>query len=136
MTLECAKQKLQQYGQEHLLKYFDTLSETQKEALLQQIEETDFSVLNKIGSNEEESSTGTITPIRALRLQEIHANEDKYRETGLSAIRSGKVGAVLLAGGMGTRLGSDNPKGMYDIGVTKPMYIFERLICKDGRSFP
>lgn len=82
MTLECAKQKLQQYGQEHLLKYFDTLSETQKEALLQQIEETDFSVLNKIGSNEEESSTGTITPIRALRLQEIHANEDKYRETG------------------------------------------------------
>ena len=29
----------------------------------------------------------------------------------------------------GTRLGSDNPKGMYDIGVTKPMYIFERLIC-------
>lgn len=129
MTLECAKQKLQQYGQEHLLKYFDTLSETQKEALLQQIEETDFSVLNKIGSNEEESSTGTITPIRALRLQEIHANEDKYRETGLSAIRSGKVGAVLLAGGMGTRLGSDNPKGMYDIGVTKPMYIFERLIC-------
>ena len=67
MTLECAKQKLQQYGQEHLLKYFDTLSETQKEALLQQIEETDFSVLNKIGSNEEESSTGTITPIRALR---------------------------------------------------------------------
>ena len=48
MTLECAKQKLQQYGQEHLLKYFDTLSETQKEALLQQIEETDFSVLNKI----------------------------------------------------------------------------------------
>ena len=60
MTLECAKQKLQQYGQEHLLKYFDTLSETQKEALLQQIEETDFSVLNKIGSNEKESSTGTI----------------------------------------------------------------------------
>ena len=42
MTLECAKQKLQQYGQEHLLKYFDTLSETQKEALLQQIEETDY----------------------------------------------------------------------------------------------
>ena len=63
MTLECAKQKLQQYGQEHLLKYFDTLSETQKEALLQQIEETDFSVLNKIGSNEEESSTGTMKPV-------------------------------------------------------------------------
>ncbi len=38
------------------------------------------------------------------------------------------MGAVLLAGGMGTRLGSDDPKGMYDIGLTKPVYIFERIM--------
>ena len=44
------------------------------------------------------------------------------------AIRAGKVGAVLLAGGMGTRLGSDNPKGMYNVGITKTLYIFECLI--------
>ena len=35
---------------------------------------------------------------------------------------------LILAGGMGTRLGSDNPKGMYDIGITKPVYIFQRII--------
>ena len=35
---------------------------------------------------------------------------------------------MLLAGGMGTRLGSDDPKGMYNIGITKNVYIFERLI--------
>ena len=34
-----------------------------------------------------------------------------------------------MAGGMGTRLGSDAPKGMYNIGITKDVYIFERLIC-------
>ena len=44
------------------------------------------------------------------------------------AIRDGKVGAVLLAGGMGTRLGSDAPKGVYNIGITKDVYIFERLV--------
>ena len=27
---------------------------------------------------------------------------------------------------MGTRLGVDGPKGAYDIGITKPLYIFEQ----------
>ena len=54
--------------------------------------------------------------------------EDLYRETGLKALREGKVGAILLAGGQGTRLGFDKAKGMFNIGVTKTLYIFEQLI--------
>lgn len=129
MTLTEAKTKLSQYGQEHLLKYFDTLDKSQQQEILSQISDTDFSVLNQIGKHEKISGSGTISPIRALQLNEINKKQDQYTESGLLAIRSGKVGAVLLAGGMGTRLGSDDPKGMYDIGITKPMYIFERLIC-------
>ena len=47
---------------------------------------------------------------------------------GISAIREGKAGAVLLAGGQGTRLGFDKAKGMFNIGVHKNLYIFEQLI--------
>ena len=36
--------------------------------------------------------------------------------------------AILMAGGMGTRLGSDNPKGMYNVDITRELYIFECLI--------
>lgn len=63
-----------------------------------------------------------------MTLDEINTGREAFTETGTEAIRSGKVGAVLLAGGMGTRLGSDNPKGMYDIGITKPVYIFQRIV--------
>ena len=129
MNLEQAKQKLADFHQEHLLQYFDTLSVTEKDALLQQIEETDFSVITRISDRkEEDTKTGKISPIAAMTLDEIQKSKKKFTETGIEAIRAGKVGAVLLAGGMGTRLGSENPKGMYDIGLTKPVYIFQRII--------
>ena len=63
-----------------------------------------------------------------MQIPQIKERETEFREIGLDAIQKGKVGAVLLAGGMGTRLGSDDPKGMYNIGLTKEVYIFQRLI--------
>lgn len=128
MTYQEVYEKLEKYGQTHLLKYYDELSGDEQAGLLAQIEATDLSVVDAchhIG----EDRKGRITPLAAMQLQEIEAHREEYTGLGLEAIRAGKVGAVLLAGGMGTRLGSDDPKGMYNIGLTKDVYIFERLIC-------
>lgn len=127
MTLQEAKLKLEQYGQEHLLQYYKELSEEEKQALLAQIEETDMSVLAAIDNREELVKKGRITPLAAMELEEIEANRESFTETGMQALKEGKIGAVLLAGGMGTRLGSDEPKGMYNIGETRNLYIFECL---------
>ena len=110
MTLAEAKQKLARFGQEHVLKYYEELDEAGREALLQQIAETDMSILASCMHKEELVQRGKITPLAAMELEEIAANRKGFTATGLEAIRDGKVGAVLLAGGMGTRLGSDNPK--------------------------
>lgn len=125
MNFGSALKKLEKYGQQHVLRYYDELTEAEKEELLKQIGKTDFEMIKRSGKAAER---GKISPIRALTLSEIDSQREKYRETGLEAIRSGKVGAVLLAGGMGTRLGSEAPKGMYNIGVTRELYIFECLI--------
>ncbi len=122
-----AMQKLAQYGQEHILKYYDELDSAGQEQLLRQIEETDFSVLRFLGEKEGKPR-GTFTPLAAMELDEITERREEFRQKGLSAIREGKVAALMLAGGMGTRLGSENPKGMYDIGITRHVYIFQRLI--------
>lgn len=128
MTLENAKNKLEQYGQQHVLQYYGELNEQEQEQLLAQIEDTDFSVINQISEKKEDNPRGKITPIQAMQYDEIEEQRQVFTRTGLETIRAGKTAAVLLAGGMGTRLGSDSPKGMYDIGLTKPVYIFERII--------
>lgn len=128
MDINTIKRKLEKYGQTHLLKYYDELSEDERKELLTQIEETDFSVVELCENGGKGVEKGNITPLSVMQLSEIEENKEKYFNAGVSAIKSGKVGAVLLAGGMGTRLGSDAPKGMYNIGETKDVYIFERII--------
>lgn len=126
--LEKVKAKLKEYDQEHLLKYYDELSDGEKKALLEEIEATDFDVLNSLKNASHAPKRGVITPIESMELPEIKEKEAAFRAKGLEAIKKGEVAAVLLAGGMGTRLGSDDPKGMYNIGLTKEVYIFQRLI--------
>lgn len=128
MNFEQGLEKLKTAGQEHVLKYYDELTKEQQESLLSQIETTDFSALASLKDHKGGTVRGKITPLAAMQLSQISEKETEFNEIGLDAIKQGKVGAVLLAGGMGTRLGSDDPKGMYNIGITKDVYIFQRLI--------
>ena len=128
MTFEEAKRKLEQFGQQHVLKYYEELSDAEKQELLTQIEETDFAVLENCKNLGKGDARGEFAPLAAMQVSEINERKDEFTKIGVEALKAGKVAACLLAGGMGTRLGSDNPKGMYDIGLTRPVYIFQRII--------
>lgn len=110
------------------MKYYEELSGQEQKLLLEQIDATDMSLLESCRHREDLGQRGNITPLAAMQLPEIEENREAFSAIGLKAIRSGKVGAVLLAGGMGTRLGSDDPKGMYNVGLTRELYIFQCLI--------
>lgn len=128
MDYNQALEKLAQYNQTHLLKYYGELDDRGQKELLEQIDGTDFSVLENLGHRESCVERGKITPIASMEIDEIEEKRSYLESLGLSAIKKQKIGAVLLAGGMGTRLGSDEPKGVYNIGLTKELYIFECLI--------
>ncbi len=128
ITFDASKDILKKYGQEHILDYYDELNENEKDELLSQIEMTDFSVLENLEEKDISSKRGKFEPLGAVTVEDIAENREKYYSAGAEAIKNGKVGAVLLAGGQGTRLGFDKPKGMFNIGVTKELYIFECLM--------
>ena len=111
--------------QSHVMRYMDELTADEKKNLVDQIDSLDLSVL---GVDVAEEERGKFEPLFATTLEEIEANREHYKEVGLQAIREGKVGAVLLAGGQGSRLGFDKPKGTFNIGVDRDLYIFECLI--------
>lgn len=144
-------QVLERYGQLHVLKYFNELNTKQQEELYAQVVAIDFSKLskninkttnNKFDNNDyndiryidnqddknQASHIRNIRPIDVLTIKRIHKNINSYLKTGIGVLKDKKLGAVLLAGGMGTRLGSSKPKGMYNIGLTKELYIFEQVI--------
>lgn len=118
---------LEQFNQEHLLQFLDKLSESEINQLYSQIQNIDWSFIDylKPTSNNNES---VITPIEALSIDKIQDSKDLYYKTGMDAIRRGKLCLLLLAGGQGTRLGYDKPKGSFNIGITKDLYIFQLLI--------
>lgn len=116
---------LNKYGQEHIASFYLNMNEEERAEFEKQAALLDFDVLKSLDKKSAAAARGTITPIEVMRIDEISAGRDKLEKTGLSVLARGEVGAVLLAGGMGTRLGFDGPKGMYNIGITRELYIFE-----------
>ena len=111
--------------QGHIVSHMADLTEAEQEKLIAQIGALDLSVLDLEDAAEQR---GKFDPLYAMTLEEIDRCRGQYTKTGLEAIRSGKVGAVLLAGGQGSRLDFEHPKGMFRIGVERELYIFECLI--------
>lgn len=128
MTEKEIFETLTEHGQEHVLEAYKKLDNKGKEKLAAQIERIDWSIVAMAGHKELAQKRGKLEPLSAIEVSEIEKKKASYEKTGIDAIKAGKIGAVLLAGGQGTRLGSDGPKGKYNIGETKDLFIFECLI--------
>ncbi|MBO4416422.1 MAG: UTP--glucose-1-phosphate uridylyltransferase [Lachnospiraceae bacterium] len=118
---------LEKNGQDKFKAVFLGSSEKDQGAILEQADLIDFSMLEGAKTSNANSIRGKIEPIRTLTMADYAEDIEKYRKVGIDALKKGKVAALMLSGGMGTRLGSKGAKGMVNIGITKEVYIFQRL---------
>ena len=140
-TLEEAKAILKKYNQEHLLNGYEKLEEKKQKQLLNQIMNIDFELIKSLYDNtKKENSTNDdkIEPMEYLDKYKLNDKYKYYENIGKQAIKEGKLAAVTMAGGQGTRLGHTGPKGTYDIGLDSHKSLFE-LLCdylkEEGKKY-
>lgn len=133
------KSLLDEYGQSHLISFWDELTTEQQSDLTDQIQSIDFAQLQSLAqkaSTTDDSSTidrATVAtaPSKLVRLPKTDDDKALWqtaRQKGEQVLAEGKVGAVLVAGGQGTRLGFPHPKGMFPVGPVSECPLFQILV--------
>lgn len=134
-AFEQLRETLEKYGQEQLLRYWDEINEEQRRQLKQDIEELNLEELQTFYERATESLAENaaklddkLQPLEESQLLSIrHTSSElinQYEADGLLQIAQNRVGVLLMAGGQGTRLGSTNPKGMYNVGLLSNKTLF------------
>jgi UDP-N-acetylglucosamine/UDP-N-acetylgalactosamine diphosphorylase len=147
VRLQAIRATLAQHGQEHVVKFFNELSAAQQRSLLGQLARIDFAALDELIRNyvlqrPRVELPGDLQPARYYPYNGGHGSSsfeaDKYRRVGDDLIRRGKVAAFTVAGGQGTRLGWNGPKGTYPATVVtgKPLFrVFAEQILATQRRY-
>ncbi|HEY4235494.1 MAG TPA: UDPGP type 1 family protein [Lacipirellulaceae bacterium] len=116
---------LEQHGQQHLLRFWDEIGAAGCQRLARQIAAIDFEqVAALFGQTAATVDWATLArraePPPAIRLADRDGsgpmNDVAARARGIAALKSGQIGVILVAGGQGSRLGFEHPKGMFPIG--------------------
>jgi UDP-N-acetylglucosamine/UDP-N-acetylgalactosamine diphosphorylase len=123
---ETLQRRLQQFGQEHVLAWWDRLTESERRDLVGQLEALDLSLLNQLFHHREKTfalpAPEKISPVPVVPLG-AHDYEAQHR--GEEVLRRGEVAVLLVAGGQGSRLGFDRAKGKFPIGPVTNKSLFQ-----------
>ena len=144
--------RLAQHGQEHLLRWWDDLDATARSRLIAEIEGIDLDLIDDLvrrlvrAEAPAEFDPAAVRPVDVLRLPRTDGERVARRhaaELGAAALAAGEVAVVVVAGGQGTRLGFDGPKGTYPIGPVSAATLFqihaEKIVAlgqRHGRPIP
>ncbi|CAI0401536.1 unnamed protein product [Linum tenue] len=133
-------ERLKDYGQEDVFSLWEELSADERDFLVKDIENLDLPRLDRIircSLRSQALPVAAIEPVpeSSVSTVEERTMEDRERwwKMGLKAISGGKLAVLLLSGGQGTRLGSSDPKGCFNIGLPSGKSLFqlqaERILC-------
>ncbi|MCP3968635.1 MAG: UDPGP type 1 family protein [Lentisphaerae bacterium] len=138
-------------GQEQVFKFWNTLDESEQDQLFRQLEEIDFANLNDLVQEyvlqkPETHIPEDLSPAPYFPLEPEDKKQQKLYQQAFAAgeklMHTGKVAALTVAGGQGTRLGFDGPKGTYPIAPVSKKSLFQyfaeslrRASVKYGHDF-
>lgn len=120
------RRRLRQFGQEHVLAWWDRLSDDGRQDLLGQLQNLDLKQLARLYDQRDRAvalpSAEQIEPVPVVREADI---SPETRRLGEEALGRGETAMLVVAGGQGSRLGFDHPKGMYPVGPVSGKTLFQ-----------
>ena len=124
---------LKEYNQEHIIKYFDKLNEKKQEELIKQIQKIDLHEITELYNSTKRPIEFKESKIEALKYLDkaklTKEQKAKFDNLGKQVVKNGEYAVVTMAGGQGTRLGHNGPKGTFKLDVYgKGKYLFEILV--------
>ena len=132
MSEDQLRHRIQAAGQEHVLRFWSRITPQQRQRLAAQLHTIDFNLVNelytKLVASPPRRNPAALEPAEVITLAE-QQGDPRQRQTmielGEEAIAAGRVGALLVAGGQGSRLGFDGPKGMLAIASVTGKSLFQ-----------
>ncbi len=142
--------RLSRHGQEHLLRWWTDLDAASRERLAAEVAAIDLdqvdALFHQLTQDNSAPSPDQVRPVEVDRLPRTDGERVARRHVaavGESALAAGEVAVVIVAGGSGTRLGFDGPKGTYPIGPVSAASLFQihaekvaALSRRHGRTIP
>ncbi|MDP9173064.1 MAG: UDPGP type 1 family protein [Planctomycetota bacterium] len=133
MDIGTLRKKLAAIGQEHVLRFYSALESSSRQSLVAQLSAMDLENLNELAESHVRRKPPIplpkdIQPVRAFPRFPDASRRALYQDAekrGQELLAGGKVGAFLVAGGQGTRLGYDGPKGEYPVTPIKNKPLFQ-----------
>ena len=127
--------RLAEFGQQHLLQFWDELSRPQRRELARQLQTLDLPQIQRLTRGQQQQQDWQALAARALPPPAFRLDATGQRISRAAAqaaaeqaLAAGKLGLILVAGGQGTRLGFDHPKGMFPLGPVSGRSLFQMHI--------
>ncbi|KAM4527965.1 UDP-N-acetylhexosamine pyrophosphorylase-like protein 1 isoform 2-T2 [Odontesthes bonariensis] len=135
-SLEEVKDSLEIAGQSHVLQFWPELGEEERSAFLRELAQLDMEGLRGrceaaagAAASESRGLSGNIDPVPPEFIGSVKKSDKnnilQWENEGFVQISNKRVGVLLLAGGQGTRLGVQYPKGMYDVGLPSGKTLYQ-----------
>lgn len=136
MDVDSLRLRLDAAGQGHLLNFWDTLTDNEKQSLYKELDHMNFVEINGFFEAAMQSLKHVadklddlLEPLPAEVCGSVTRTDvetmSEYSSLGLQAIANNSVAVLLLAGGQGTRLGVNYPKGMYNVGLPSEKTLYQ-----------
>jgi UDP-N-acetylglucosamine/UDP-N-acetylgalactosamine diphosphorylase len=151
VRVEELRERLAAHGQEQLLRFWDELDEDGRDRLVRDVESLDLDELDGLIETlvRRDPEPPDVRDVRACEVTRLPRSDEEREQrqaaaaAGEAMLAAGEVAVVVVAGGQGTRLGFDGPKGTFPVGPVSGATLFQihaekvrALSRRHGRTLP